>query len=151
MIKNIESIIITLLLLFGCGYHAFNMDEKESYKGIYYDNLNYTDNVTINSLKGIELDYDASLNKVGDYFEIKFDVVNDSGVDVEISDLLVHENDEYINYDLTYSNGQKINNGDILKKGSKKKLKYKVSYLNNINQTGYTFDSEFSINYSQVI
>ena len=151
MIKNIDTIIITLLLIFSAGYHVFNIDQKEDNKGIYYDNLNCTDNVTIKKLEGIDLDYDASLNGVGDYFEIDFDVINDTGVDVKVSDLLVNENDEYINYELTYDDGKKINNGDVLKKGSKKKLKYRVSYLNRIDEVGYTFDSGFSINYSQVL
>ena len=151
MIKNMETIIISLLLIFGIGYNIFNMEHKTPAKGIYYDNLKHTDNVKINKVEGIELDYNANLTKVGDYFEINFDIINDSSVDVKISDLLVNESDKFINYKLTYNNGKKLKTGDILKKGEKKNLTYKVSYLNKINEDNYTFDTGFNMNFEQIL
>ena len=151
MIKNMETIIISLLLIFGIGYNIFNMENKTSTKGIYYDNLKYTDNVKINKVEGVDLDYNANFAKVGDYFEINFDIINDSNVDVKISDLLVNEDDQFINYKLTYNNGKKIKTGDILKKGEKKNLTYKVSYLNKIDEDNYTFDTGFNMNFEQIL
>lgn len=120
-------------------------------KGIYYDNFKYTDNVNFNSSKGLSIDYTANLQQVGDYYEITFDVVNDSSVDVEITNCSYHDNDAYINYELTYIDGKEIHEGDILKKGEKRQIKYRVLYKNQIEVENYQFDTSFSLDYEQIL
>ena len=120
-------------------------------KGIYYDNFNYTNNVTINEVKGTDIDYSAKLSEVGDYYEIVFDVINDTNVDMKISNCIYNKDDTYIDYELTYNNGKEINTGDIIKKGESKKIKYFVQYKNPIIEEDYLFDSSFSIGYEQVL
>ena len=149
--KYLNSLILVIPLLFG----IINTDLSEiknmnKHKGLYYDNFSYTDNVEFNGAEGLDIDYNASLNQVGDYYEIIFDVINDSSVDVEITGCTFNKDDNYIDYELSYENGNKIKNGDILKKGQSKKIKYRVLYKNMIEGT-YQFDSSFSIGYEQVL
>ena len=63
----------------------------------------------------------------------------------------MYKDDSYIDYELTYGNGKKINKGDILKKGQKRQLKYRVQYKNPIEEDSYQFDSSFSIGYEQLL
>ena len=114
------------------------------------DNFNYTDNVTFNGNDGLNIDYTANLNQVGDYYEISFNVINDSKVDMEITNCDYHKNDEFINYELTYDNGKKVQQGDILKQGESKKIKYRVQYKKLIVENNYQVDTSFSINYEQI-
>ena len=150
--KYINSLVLAIPLLFSMVSTDFSeVNITNTHKGVYYDNFVYTDNVIFNGSKGLNIDYTASLEKVGDYYEISFEVINDSKVDVEISKCSYHKDDSYIDYELTYGNGKKINKGDILKKGQKRQLKYRVQYKNPIEEDSYQFDSSFSIGYEQVL
>ena len=82
---------------------------------------------------------------------IYFDIVNSTNYDVAISDCIYNEDDDYIGYDLTYENGEKIGMGDVIKKHDTIRVKYKVLYKNYINVESYVIDTSFSILYEQVI
>ena len=148
--KYLRGLLIIPIVL---GAMKFNLTEikQANNKGVYYDNFKYTDNVIFNGSDGLNIDYTANLNRVGDYYEIAFDVINDSSVDVEISDCSYHDDDSYIDYELTYSDGKAIHEGDILKQGEKKQLKYRVLYKKQIEEDNYQFDSSFSLGYEQVL
>ena len=148
--KYLRGLLIIPIVL---GAMKFNLTEikQANNKGVYYDNFKYTDNVIFNGSDGLNIDYTANLNRVGDYYEIAFDVINDSIVDVEISDCSYHDDDSYIDYELTYSDGKAIHEGDILKQGEKKQLKYRVLYKKQIEEDNYQFDSSFSLGYEQVL
>ena len=148
VMKYLNSLVILIPLVFGI------VDSKLSeanHQGIYYDNFNYTDNVIFKGSTGQNIDYTAQLTNVGDYYEISFDVINDSSVDVKISNCVYHQDDPYINYQLTYEDGKSINEGDILKQGESKTVKYRVLYKNQIVEDSYQFDTSFSIGYEQVL
>lgn len=147
--KYLNGLILAIPLLFGIIHN--NEINLNTYKGVYYDNFNYTDNVTFNGNDGLNIDYTANLNQVGDYYEISFNVINDSKVDMEITNCDYHKNDEFINYELTYANGKKVQQGDILKQGESKKMKYRVQYKKLIVENNYQVDTSFSINYEQII
>lgn len=147
--KYIKLLLIGLLAVIGLGYRTFSVNARNDlYKGVYYDNINYTDNVTFKSVDGVNIDYSAELNVPGDYYELTFDVINGTRYDIMITDCVYNENDDYIDYELTYEDGRKIKNGDIIKKGQSKRIKYKVLYKNLI-QEEYSFDTGFSIMYEQ--
>lgn len=149
--KYIKVMLVVLLAVIGIGYRSFSADAKSDLnKGIYYDNIEYTDNVEFNGTDGSNMDYNAKFQLPGDYYEIYFDVVNSTKYDVEISDLMINEDDEYIDYELSYDNGNKIKVGDIIKKGNSIRLKYKVLYKE-LAEKGYTFDTSFTLSYEQVI
>lgn len=150
--KYMKAMLVGLLAIIGVGYYNFNADARgDLRKGIYYDNIDYTDNVTFNNVDGVNIDYSAQLNKPGDYYELYFDVVNSTGYNVEITDCIYNDDDEYIDYDLVYENGDKINTGDIIKKGESVRVKYKVLYKDYIIGDNYNLDTSFSILYEQTI
>lgn len=148
--KYAKVILVGLLAIIGFGYHNINADDNIN-NGIYYDNIAYTDNVVFNSVDGVNLLYSANLIQPGDYYELYFDVVNSTNHSVGITDCVYNSDDEYIKYELTYEDGNKINIGDIIKKGGSVRIKYKVLYKKYIMKSDYVFDTSFSILYEQVI
>ena len=152
VMKYFKSLILIIPLFVGIiGSNISDIKEFNNKKGVYYDNFNYTDNVILEEVDGTNIDYNAQLTTVGDYYEITFDVINDSNIDVEISDCIFPNDDKYIEYKLTYADGKAINTGDILKQGENKRIKYRVLYKNQVNEDNYQFDSSFSIGYEQVL
>ena len=149
--KYLEMAIVGILFVGGLLFNNFTGDTNTLNKGVYYDNVKYTDNVVFNNVDGLNLDYQAKLTTPGDFYELEFDVVNSTKHDIEIADHIYNESDEYITYELSYADGKKIKNGDIIKAGESKKLKYKVSYINLIKEENYTFDTTFAIQYEQAI
>ena len=150
MVKYIRIGIVGILLLFGI-ISSLGSSYSYSNKGIYYDNVKYSDNVDFYGVDGTDLKFNGNLSNVGDSYYLTFDVVNDSDVDMVITDYLLNEEDPYINYELTYLNGDKVEIGDILEKGKVKTLHYVVEYENPILEDTYEVDSSFQINYNQKI
>ena len=138
--------VLAIIICFGSG-----RVDASNYKGIYYDDFKYTDNVTFNKVDGLNIDYAATLEGPGDYYELEFKVVNETANNMKVTDCIYNKNDQYINYELTYEDGTPIKSGDIIKKGEKKNLKYRVSYVKMIDTLEYEFDSSFNIEYEQVI
>ena len=152
MIKYIDVIIIGLFLFLTIGYNVFSEENGNGLnKGIYYDNFKYTDNVSLDEVDGTNINFSGKLEIPGDFYELSFDVINSTNTDVEIEDFFYHKSDEFISYQLTYKDGTKIKNGDILKAGQTRGVYYKVAYNNPITESDYTFDASFNINYEQVI
>lgn len=149
MVKYIRVIIVGLLFLFGI--NTLKLDNTFDSHRIYYDNVHYSDNVDFYGVEGTYLNYSGSLSYVGDYYELYFDVVNDTGVDVVICDYFLQEDNPYIHYELTYEDGNSIHNGDLLKKNESKTIHYKVLYQKPIEDDQYELDTNFSINFEQNI
>ena len=150
--KYAKMMLVGLLAIIGLGYHNINTSASSSLKkGIYYDKIDYTDNVVFNSVDGVNIDYSASLNQPGDYYELYFDVVNSTSYNVAISECIYNDDDNYIDYELTYEDGKSIKVGDIIGKGESIRIKYRVLYKEYIMEPNYTFDTSFSILYEQVM
>lgn len=150
MVKYIRFLVIVTFLFLGTLFD-FHLDDNSSNKGLYYDHVEYSDNVFFNKIDGLDLNYSAELTNPGDFYYIDFDIINDSNVDMKILELNCPKNDKYISYKLTYRNGSPISSGDIITKGKSVGLTYVVSYNNKIDQDEYLFDSSFNIQYEQVI
>ena len=151
-LNKLKSVVLVIPIVLGIiGFNFSDIQTLKSKKGIYYDNFKYTDNVELIKAEGTDINYNDILINVGDYYEIVFDVINDSNVDIKVTDCIYNKDDSYINYELTYSNGQRINSGDIIKKGESKRIKYYVSYDKPIVEESYEVDSSFSIGYEQVL
>lgn len=127
----------------------FNFHLDNNMNELYYDNFKYTSNVILSGIDGFNFNYSATLNDVGDYYEIDFDVVNPTGYDMEIDELDFNDDDKYINYSLIYENGDLVNIGDVIKNGESKTFKYIVFYENKVLEDNYDFDTSFNINYKQ--
>lgn len=150
--KYVKVMLIGLLTIIGLGYHTFTANASgDLKKGIYYNNIDYTENVQFNSVDGVNIDYSAELVTPGDYYELYFDVVNSTNYNVAITDCIYNEDDTYIGYELTYENGDQINIGDVIKKGETVRVKYRVLYKDYITVDNYVLDTSFSILYEQVI
>ena len=149
MVKYIRMVIVGVLLLLGI--HSLESVSKFDSQGIYYDHVRYSDNVTFYGVDGLNLKYSANLSYVGDSYELFFDVVNDSGVDVVIQDILYSKEDPYIHYELTYQDGSMIQDGNLLQMGESKTIHYKVIYQEPIQEESYQFDSGFSLQFEQKI
>ena len=144
------NIVMTVLFLLGIFTNAYALN-YDDHLGIYYDEVQATNNVIINDVDGLKLNYSANLSQPGDFYELRFDVVNDSSVDMYIDDYHYGETNEYIKYDFTYQNGDSIHKGDIIKKGERKRLKYRVSYNSLILDDFLYFDSSFGLRFEQVL
>lgn len=132
----------------------FSVAQKATAKvvnNIYYDNIKYSDNVEFYGVDGLNIRYTGVLVAPGDSYEISFDVINAADIDVAISQCNYKKNDRFVEYHLTYDNGDLVSVGDILKKGEKRRLKYVVLYKNLIDRDSYEFDSSFYINYEQYL
>lgn len=149
--KYLDLLIMGVLFIGGLCFKAILPANSGLNDGVYYDNFEYTDNVLFKGADGVNLDYSAELSNPGDYYELDFDVVNSTSYDIAVADLFYNDSDEYIEYELSYEDGSKINNGDVIKAGEVKRVKYKVSYVNAILDDNYEFDSSFSIQYEQAI
>ena len=151
MVKYLDFVVVGVLLTLGVFFQSFTVQSKVENKGMYYQNVECSDNVILKKVSGLDLDYSASFEQVGDSFDLFFEVVNSNEVDMKISDLLLQEDDSYIQYVLTYQDGSFIKNGDIIKSGEIKKIHYQVKYVHPIDVMDYTFDTSFHINYEQAL
>ncbi len=151
--KYLYGLLVGLGIAYCVIFGDFSLTENSgSVKNkIYYDNIQYTDNVNFYGADGLKINYEGRLSNPGDYYELSFDVVNDSTTDMMISKCDYHQTDSYIEYQLSYSNGSAIKIGDVLKKGETRRLTYRVSYKNPIKSNGYEFDSSFYLGYEQVL
>ena len=147
--KSFLNRLIGILLIMIGIIITFNYLSDNKMNELYYDNFKYTSNVILSGINGFNFDYSVTLNYVGDYYEIDFDVINPTGYDMEIDELYLHKDDNYISYRLTYDDGDLVNKGDVIKKGESKTLRYIVFYKNRVLEENYNFDSSFNINYKQ--
>ena len=147
--KSFLNRLIGILLIMIGIIITFNYLSDNKMNELYYDNFKYTSNVILSGIDGFNFNYSATLNDVGDYYEIDFDVVNPTGYDMEIDELDLNDDDKYINYSLIYENGDLVNIGDVIKNGESKTFKYIVFYENKVLEDNYDFDTSFNINYKQ--
>lgn len=154
MFKKLDIMVVGVLLGMGVLTRSLtdtSVNSNGLNKGIYYDNIEYSENVNFNGVDGLNMDYSAQLNRPGDYYELYFDIVNSTSFNVEIADYFYNEDDQYIAYELTYENGDSLDYGDIIKRGESKRLRYKVLYKEYILDEDYSFDTSFNIQYEQAI
>ena len=89
--------------------------------------------------------YHVNLENVGDYYEIIFDVVNESDNLYSVEDLIINNNDEYFSYGLTYMDNSKVNIGDKIDKNSITTMKYRVDYKKQVTNNNGDLDTSFNI------
>lgn len=152
--KYFKVIMMGLGVICSILYGDFSVAQKATAKvvqDIYYDNIQYSENVSFYGVDGLNIQYSGELIAPGDSYEISFDVINDASEDVTISQCNYQKNDRFVEYYLTYDNGDIVSVGDILKKGEKRRMKYLVYYRNLIDRDSYEFDSSFYISYEHVL
>ena len=116
----------------------------------YVDPLNVT---TVNYL--------VTLNAPGDYYEFTVDAKNSGSIDGVIDSISSKINNieivtlpEYLEYSVTYDNGNPIEVGKVLEAGEKDIYRIKVKYKDSINSSQLPSSDQalyysFTINYKQ--
>ena len=144
-ITNIVSLLLVALITIGFG--NFNMKDSltsitnfNKSVSIPYENVEITkmsneDNFSIeNTKEGIN--YNLVLEKPGDYYEFTLDMVNNANYDVKITNLnlgnLTEKQKRYLEYKVTYLNGEIIKPNDIIKANSKITLKVSIYFKEDI-------------------
>ena len=131
---------------------------------VHFDNLNVTDgSVTATTPADITSDttveFAATLEEPGDFYEFTVDVVNSGTMDAMIDDFgispeLTSDQQKYLEYTITYSDGVELEEKQELKQGTTETLKVRFSYIENEDKTNYptedqTFNIEFTVTYTQ--
>ena len=152
--KNLSiSIILLLILVIGIGYAYLTSNLSISGTtgivgnswDIHFENLNVKDgsvtaiNPATISNSTTDITYSIRLEKPKDYYEFTVDVKNDGTLPgkVSISTLngITSEAAPVIDYTITYINGTSVNIGDILNASSKKTIRVRVFYKDDISAT----------------
>ncbi len=115
---------------------------------IHFENLAVkTGSVTPDSAATIDTDtsisYEVTLNQPGDFYEFTVDAKNDGSIDAMIESVTSKYNGvaistsnplpNYIEYSVSYSDGEAIEVNQLLKSGQKEKYKVRVAFKKDIN------------------
>ena len=170
-VKNRYLILILLFLVIGIsvGYAALTTTlningsttiEKASWD-IHFENLVKDDDsvvatvdASIDSTKSL-IEYTVMLAEPGDFYEFNVDIVNNGTIDAMISEVLKtglsSEQEKYIEYTATYSDGINIEENDLLKSGTSENIKVSVKYKEDIVASDLpTEDNLISLSFSIV-
>lgn len=148
IIKKILVVVILLLISVGYAYLSseFQINGDVGYSkntwDIHFDNIHIVENDIDASkpqiIDNTSLDFDCLFSQPGDVFEFTIDIVNDGTIDVMLDNFnvtaLTPEQDKYLNYSVTYFNGEKVTQYDFLPASSKTKLNIKVDYEYDISE-----------------
>ena len=152
--KKSKSVVLLLLLLIlgiSIGYAALTTTlningnttiEKASWD-IHFENLVKTTgsevatvDASIDDTKTL-IEYTVTLPKPGDYYEFTVDIVNNGTIDAMISEVLKEglttEQEKYISYTATYSDGVALEEKDYLKSGETQNIRVRVKYRDDIS------------------
>lgn len=143
--KYLYIVSLGLLLFLSVGYSMINstlgiegnvVASKNNWD-IHFDNITYADDsikpeVSPSIVNETELNYNVSLERPGDKLSFTFDIVNNGSLDGIIDKIdftsLTDDQKKYINYEITYENGNQIQLKDILRKEEIKKVKVLLEY-----------------------
>lgn len=143
--RNMIFMLILALMFISVGYAFIYSDLKieglttvtKQTWNVYFDNLVVTEGsvnpktaATLSGEYPTTVNYSVSLENPGDFYEFTVDVVNDGTMDAMVDSILSTNNNNeislpsYMEYKVSYSTGQKIQEKHLLE--TQKTLKYKV-------------------------
>lgn len=165
-------LIIVVLASLGIGYSYISTDlningtanVESANWDVHFDNLNVTEGsitpteeATITDNTTVE--FAATLDNPGDYYEFSVDVVNQGTMDAmidgfDISPELTTDEEKYLEYKVTYLDDTNLANNQALKAGTSEIIKVRFKYLENSDKTNYPtedkiFNISFNLDYSQ--
>lgn len=139
-------ISLGIFLFLGVGYSVINSTlgingtvvASQNSWNIYFTNLQYSDtNVSMGSVSitnGTTLNLDVTLENPGDKYEFTFDIKNEGTLDSLIRSVnktaLSADQQKFLTYTLTYSDGEEIKTDDLLKSGETKTAHVLIQYKN---------------------
>ena len=142
---NKKYIIFILILFISIGFAYLSTTLSISgligYKGnswnIYFDNIQMITNdvsgekPVINDNKD-SIDFNITFSEPSEVYKFSVDVVNDGTIDAMLSELIKtginSSNEEYLDYSVTYYNGDELAVNDLLKHGTKVRVIVNVEY-----------------------
>ncbi len=156
--KKYLSVIILLLLLVGITVGYATLSSNLSISGtstinsaswdVHFENLSVTagsvdaleDNEPTISADSLNITYGIELTQPGDFYEFTVDVKNAGSVDARLSELptlggVTTEQDKYVNYTFTHTDGSAIAVGETLAAGASKSFKVRVEFDENVSST----------------
>ena len=146
VVGSIAVISAGFCMAFGDGASALDNN-----KDIHYANVQSSDNVSLSSVDGLNIEYSANLDYPGDSYDVTFDIVNSTGVDMFISNFVWPDSD-LIDYNLKYVDGSEVKHGDLIKKDEVKKVIYTVVCKDNVSfDEDFQLDTSFDINFEQAL
>lgn len=161
-ILTINLIVLIIMLMFGNVSNAITNDSRWN---IHFENIEIkngsveaTQVPTVTDSSNLEITYSVNLNLPGEFYEFTVDVVNSGSIDAMVNNVSINElsaeQKRYVSYDVTYSDGTKINKNDLLKAGRTAKLRVRVAYRNDITaddlpSNDSTVDFSLSVEYVQ--
>ena len=122
---------------------------KENSWIIYFDNVRKsTDSVesdydaTIVDYGKTKIEFNAHLEKPGDFYEFTVYTVNDGTIDAMVKSIekaaLTEEQQKYLDFEVTYDNGDPIRECDELNAGTRRRIKAVVKYKEGLDLNDYT-------------
>ena len=135
--------------------------------GIKFENLSdgeITGDATINDTAVIADDLvtinniDVSLSTPGDSVTYTVDLVNEGTINAEIYSIetsnLTEEQERYLNFNVTYDDGEEVKQGDILNQGERKNITIKIEFDKDITDTDLpdsvqNIDLSYKLNFVQ--
>ncbi len=145
-------LVVSLILFISIGFSVLssNISINGSFSflnntwDIYFDNLEVSPGsvAAIESAKIMEEDnetinYEIKFTKPGDYYEFNVDIVNDGTIDAMISNItkspLNEEQQKYLDYVVSYENGDSILENDIVRANGSVRIKIIVSFKTDIS------------------
>ena len=160
-------LFVLLILCMGIGFayltSNLNITGNTSVSGnkwdVYFDNIQVKNGSVEASTPTITnkttVNYSVTFDKPGDYYEFTVDAVNDGTIDAMIDSIEMTEvNQNFINYEITYGDGEQIKQKDVLE--TKEKITYKIfiEYKRDIEEESLLeadldLNLSFTINYVQ--
>lgn len=160
--KNKKFIIFILILFISIGFAylsaTLNIAGLIGYKGnswnIYFDNVQMIINdvegekPTINNSKDT-ISFNINFNEPSEDYKFSVDVVNDGTIDAMLGELIRtgidSSNQDYIDYTVSYPNGDSVVVNDLLKHGTKVRIIVDVVYKNTTERVAPAGTGNYSL------
>ncbi len=167
-------LLVVLLLTITVGFallsSTFNINGEtkinDSVWDIHFDNLLVSsgsvtpDTAATITPDELNINYAITLDKPGDFYEFTVDVVNEGTIDAKLDSLPIvegvsSEQDVYVNYTFTHTDGSEILVGEELKVGESENFKVRVEFDSSITddsqlpKTDQSMDLSVTMVYSQ--
>ena len=111
---------------------------------IYLNNPRVTNGSATTNLPVIKtsstLEFEATLNMPGDFYEFVVDVVNAGDIDAMIENVvknpeLTAEQAKFLKYEVSYQNGESVTTNQLLAKDTTMPIKVRIEYRNDLSNT----------------
>lgn len=149
------------LSIFGVSYvYAKDNTNTDKVWDVHFNNVKVTEGSVIGEThfndNNTSISFNAPLNIPGDYYEFSFDVENNSNKDAKIDSVYITELSEeeqrYLDYTVTYSDGKTIYKDDTILKNKNKKIVVRLEYKKDIEASDLPTETkslnlELNINY----